>query len=115
MTRRHLRYLFLALVTPLILSAADERVVIRGNRHPLASAATDNGAADPATRLDDVTVMLRPSAALEPFLAELQNPRSPNYHKWLTPEQFADRFGLSQSDMDQVTGWLRAEGLQVRE
>ena len=28
-------------------------------------------------------------------LADQQNPRSASYHKWLTPEQYASRFGLS--------------------
>ena len=36
-------------------------------------------------------------AALDRLLADQQTPSSPNYHKWLTPEQYADRFGLSSA------------------
>jgi uncharacterized protein (TIGR03437 family) len=119
-----LRLVFLALV-PALLAAADDRVVdrvditrriaVRGNRHPLAQAANDRGPADLATELSYATVLLRPGAPLEQFLREQQDPGSPNYRRFLTPEEFADRFGLSQSDIGQVAEWLRSEGLQVHD
>jgi len=37
-------------------------------------------------------------AALEQLLKEQQDPASPNYHNWLTPETYADRFGASAAD-----------------
>ncbi len=39
--------------------------------------------------------------------------RRPSTIKWLTPQQFADRFGLSQNDLNKVTGWLKSEGFQI--
>jgi subtilase family serine protease len=58
----------------------------------------------------------RPSAAqqaaLEQLLAEQQDPASPNYHNWLTPETYAERFGASAADMDKVAAWLRFRGLR---
>ena len=33
--------------------------------------------------------------ALEQFLDELQDPASPNFHKWLTPEQFGQELWRS--------------------
>src|SRR6267143_1599662 len=36
-----------------------------------------------------------------------------NYHRWLTPEEFADRFGVSQDDIDKIVSWLRGQGLTV--
>ena len=60
------------------------------------------------------TLHLKP-AGLEEFLADQQNPRSANYHRWLTPEQFGDRFGLSANDLTRITDWLRAEGFQVHD
>jgi subtilase family serine protease len=50
---------------------------------------------------------------LDQLPAQQQDPRSHNYHKWLTPAQFADRFGLSQNDLNKVTAWLRSQGLRV--
>jgi len=51
--------------------------------------------------------------SLQTWLAEQQDPRSPNYHKWLTPEQFARQFGLTESDVAKVTAWLESEGFVV--
>ena len=62
-------------------------------------------------QLNYVRLMLKPSAAqqadLNQFLHDQQAPGSPNFRKWLTPEQFADRFGVSQADIGKITGWLR--------
>src|SRR4051794_1054198 len=112
------------LAAPLVLTAADDRitlpvnpartVAIRGQVHSNARAQNDRGPVDAAYALPEITVLLHPSAALEPFLAELQDPASPNYHRWVTPEEFADRFGLSAGDIDQVVRWLQSEGLTVR-
>jgi uncharacterized protein (TIGR03437 family) len=52
---------------------------------------------------------------MESFLAEQQSPGSPDFRRWLTPEQFGDRFGLTANDAAKVTAWLRAEGLTVHD
>ena len=52
-------------------------------------------------------------AALDQLLREQQTLSSPNYHKWLTPEQYADRFGASTSDITKISSWLQSEGLSV--
>ena len=49
-------------------------------------------------------------ADLEKLLREQLDPKSPNYHRWLTPEQYADRFGLSAADVNRVVQWLRQQG-----
>jgi uncharacterized protein (TIGR03437 family) len=61
------------------------------------------------------TIHLRPAEGLEAFLADQQSPSSANYHKWLSPEDFADRFGLTANDIGKVTSWLRSEGLTVHD
>jgi hypothetical protein len=70
-------------------------------------------------RLDHVMVTLKRSVAqqadLDQFLAEQQDRSSRNYHTWLTPEQFGDRFGVSPNDVAQVVSWLQSEGLTVDE
>jgi uncharacterized protein (TIGR03437 family) len=53
--------------------------------------------------------------ALDRLLEELQDPSSPNYHHWLTPEEFGARFGASATDIAQVTAWLKSEGLAVED
>ena len=47
------------------------------------------------------------------FLKQQQEPSSPNYRKGLTPEQYADRFGLSQTDIGKITNWLASQGFGV--
>jgi uncharacterized protein (TIGR03437 family) len=108
-----------------VLAAASDRIVdrvdpgrttmLRGHRHSQAVSQNDRGLADPATELRDVTLLLQPAAGLEAFLAEQQTPSSPNYRRWLTPEQFADRFGLTSNDVGKLTAWLQSEGLTVRD
>ncbi len=52
-------------------------------------------------------------ADLDALLAAQQNPKSPAYHKWLTPEQFGARFGASDSDIQKTQEWLEAQGFEV--
>lgn len=54
-------------------------------------------------------------AALKQLLAAQQDPSSPSYHQWLTPEEFGDRFGLNQSDIARITHWLESEGFSIVE
>ncbi len=51
--------------------------------------------------------------ALDRLIADQQNPASPEYHQWLTPLEFGERFGLADQDLDALTGWLEAQGLHV--
>jgi uncharacterized protein (TIGR03437 family) len=96
---------------------ARRTVVLKGNVHPLAQARFDQGPVEPAFRLSYITLTLKKTAAqqaaLEQLLQQQQDPSSPNYHDWLTPEQYADRFGLSQHDLDKISAWLRSEGFSV--
>ena len=96
---------------------ARRTVVLKNNVHPLAQPRFDQGPVEPAFRLGYVTLMLKKTdaqqAALDRLLAEQQDPASPNYHNWLTPEQYAERFGVSQHDLDKISAWLRSEGFTV--
>ena len=93
------------------------RTSLVGHVHPQARAEFDRGAADPTRVLDGMSVTLRPSAAqqsdLDQLLAAQQDPASPNYHRWLTPEQFADRFGASTQDIARLIAWLEQQNLKV--
>ena len=85
--------------------------------HPKAQKQYDQGAVDPQFKFSYVTLLTSPSAsqqrALDKLLADQQDPASPNYHKWLTPEQYGERFGLSQNDLSKITAWLKAQGFTV--
>ncbi len=95
----------------------DQTVVLKGTVHPRVKAQFDQGLVDPSMTLGYITLEVTPSpsqqAALERLLAEQQDPASPNYHNWLTPEQFADRFGMSRHDAAEISEWLRSEGFTI--
>src|SRR5579884_4274974 len=99
--------------------AASQRFRLNGNVHPKATPENDRGPVDPNLELSRVTLVLQPTAdqkaALAQLLADQQDPASPNYHHWLTPEEYAGRFGVSPNDLNQITGWLRRENLSVVE
>jgi uncharacterized protein (TIGR03437 family) len=90
---------------------------VDGNINPQATPASDLGPVDPAMKLNYVRLMLKPSAAQQAALNQLlhdqQTPGSPNFRKWLTPEQFADRFGVSQADIAKITEWMRSQGFDI--
>jgi uncharacterized protein (TIGR03437 family) len=102
-----------------IAGALDSRQMqaLPGNTHRLASAQFDRGAADAALPMNYVVLLTKRSAAqqtdLDLLLRDRQNPSSPNFHAWLSPEQFAERFGLSLSDQSKIVSWLTGEGMTV--
>src|SRR5262249_50993352 len=87
--------------------------------HPLAAPRFDRGPVEASFRLDHITILMKPSKAqqaeLDRLLADQQNPGSPQFHKWLTPEEFGNRFGLSPNDHAKVLAWLESAGLTVKE
>ena len=92
----------------------DQAIVLAGHVHPLARAAFDQGPVAGSFLLPSVTMYIQPSpaqkAALAGLLASQQNPKSPLFHHWLTPEQFGDRFGATKGDYKQLRDWLASEG-----
>ena len=88
------------------------------HHHPLwASPANSTGLAPADLPLNQITLVLSRSAqqeaAFQQFLADQQNPASPNYHHWLTPAEVGDRFGLSDQDIATIAAWLQSQGLHV--
>jgi pseudomonalisin len=97
----------------------EQRITLTGNRHPLAVSQYDTGAVSPGYRMDRMVLTLLPDAAQQAALTQLldaqHNPESPSYHQWLTPEQYGERFGVSESDATQITRWLQEHGMEVEE
>jgi subtilase family serine protease len=54
-------------------------------------------------------------AELDQLTAAQQDPASPKYHQWITPEEYGHRFGVAEGDSNRITEWLAAEGFQVEE
>jgi subtilase family serine protease len=84
-------------------------------RRDLASS-QDLGAVEDALPLRLYMVLQRTpeqQAALDNLLARQQQPTAPEFHKWLTPQEFGKRFGASQEDIAKITNWLEAMGMRV--
>jgi uncharacterized protein (TIGR03437 family) len=94
-----------------------QRAALHGFVHPATKAGNDAGAVPDSFALPAITMAFQPSAAqqaaLDQLLAQQQDPSSPNFHQWLTPEQYADQFGVSASDLSKVNAWLTAQGFQI--
>ncbi len=67
---------------------SSEMVALAKSLHPKAQPRYDQGPVDPSLKLSYVTMLMAPSPsqqkALNQLLAQQQDPKSPNYHQWLT-------------------------------
>lgn len=93
------------------------RFTVAGSKHPLAQPQFDIGSVDPGTRFDRMLLVLSPSPQqeieLQKFLDSQQDRSSPNYHHWLTPEEFGLKFGPAPQDIATVKNWLEQKGFVV--
>ena len=118
--------LLLAITSPLSAAAPPERIQGRleattthrfrltGNTHPSIAAATDLGEVDPSRPMPRIILHFthtpKQQAELNALLAAQLQRSNPQFHKWLTPEQFGDRFGLNPNDLAKLNAWLSEMG-----
>ena len=99
--------------------AKSPKISLLGNQRAIFQPENDQGPVADSFQLENLTLMFKLTesqhADLIALLDEQQNPTSPQYHQWLTPEQYADRFGLSQNDVKQIAAWLEAQGFTIVE
>lgn len=97
--------------------AEDARTPVQHTVSPRVRMAADLGSAPSSRILDSLTLRFSMTAAQQAALTQLlidqQNPSSPKYHKWLTPEQFGAQFGLSSADISKVSAWLTSQGFTI--
>ena len=96
---------------------ASSLITLKGNTHPLAQARFDRGPAPlsmPAKRLLLVLQRsTRQEADLQTYLQSVQDSNSPRYRKFLSPEEFGQRFGVADADLQATQAWLTREGFSV--
>ncbi|MGA7219912.1 MAG: S53 family peptidase, partial [Candidatus Sulfotelmatobacter sp.] len=61
----------------------------------------------------DMVLPLRDRAGLQNFIRDVQDPTSPSYHQFLTPQEVTARFGPSQEDWDALVAFAKASGFEV--
>jgi len=94
-----------------------ERVTLGGNTRPEVHLGRDRGRLEDDFSLEHMLLQLRrpaeKEAALQQFIDDLHKPSSPDYHRWLTAQQFGQLYGPAKEDLDAVTNWLVGHGFKV--
>jgi hypothetical protein len=86
-------------------------VPLHGNVRRDLTAARDLGAVEDGMPLRLYLVLQRTpeqQVELDNLLARQQQPTAPEYHRWLTPQEYGERFGVSAADITGYSGTMRA-------
>ena len=94
-----------------------DRAMLVGSHSPLARAEFDAGRMPSGTPIAGISLVLKRSDAqeadLQTLIAAQLDPSSPQYRQWLTPEEFAARFGVADADIAKVEFWLQQQGFTM--
>jgi subtilase family serine protease len=111
-----------AVALPLVAAAltaagtaqANDRQTVAGTKPSWARASADRGKTDTGQRVDTkVWLTGRDPRGLDAYAQAVSTPGNPSYGRFLTPQQFEQRFGASKQQVDAVTSWIRGAGLYV--
>src|SRR5207244_2185241 len=104
---------------PRIIQPIDNSRILRrsGTTHPFTGRGIDLGRAAAGLPMERIVLQLTSSleqqAELDQWIDAQHDPESPRFRQWLTPEEFGERFGPAQSDVDAVATWLQSQGFRV--
>ncbi|MGB7329870.1 MAG: S53 family peptidase [Terriglobales bacterium] len=105
---------------PIISDQIDESqlVTLTGNTTPAAlSVQNDRGPVADSLTFDHLLLKLKRApeteARFDKLIDEMHDQNSPEFHRWLTPQQLGERFGLASQDRETVQRWLEAHGFSV--
>ena len=91
------------------------RVTLQGSTRHEVDSDNDRGDVDDALPMQHMLLQLRRSpeqeSALQGFIDELHTEGSPNFHRWMTAQQFGESYGLSSQDLETITGCLHTSRL----
>jgi subtilase family serine protease len=90
---------------------------LAGNTRGEANAQNDRGKVADSFAIPHMLLQLQRSPereqALQNFIDQQLDSSSPNFHKWLTADQFGQLYGPAPQDIETVSGWLRSSGFSV--
>src|SRR6267378_5075763 len=95
-----------------------QRIAVNGSSpNQLISLSQEAGRLPASQKLGRMVLLLAPTPAQDQAAADLiasqHDASSPLFHKWLTPAEFGQRFGVADTDSSQVSQWLVSQGLNV--
>src|SRR5579864_2981779 len=104
----------MALTLAPVVAAQSGRTTLPGQVPSWAKSASFQGAANGADPVGfRVYLGWTNSSTVESLAQAVSDPRSAQYGKYLTPQQFRQQFAPSQAQVDQVRSWLRSQGFRV--
>jgi subtilase family serine protease len=106
-------FVMLSMVAPRIANAQTESLA--GNRPAFDVTAMHTRANTSRPLIIHISFAPRNPAGLSKLLADLQDPASPRYHRWLSQAEFGSRFGRSPDEVAAVRQWVSARGFRVVE
>jgi subtilase family serine protease len=90
---------------------------LAGNTRPEASPQNDRGKVPDSFAMPDMLLQLQRSPerelALKSFIDQQHDSASPNFHKWLTADEFGEAYGPAPRDIEMVSNWLESSGFTV--
>lgn len=93
------------------------RTILYGHVPPAVQKAKDLGRLPGNTPMKHVIMVLRADPEQEHQLRividQQQDKNTKNFHQWTTPEEFGEHFGVHDADIEQVTNWLKSQGLAI--
>ena len=104
----------LLVLLPTLAANSVERQFLPQHVPAAVATATPAGHSSRWARLElTIGLPLRNQPALAQLLDQIYDPASANYHHYLTPEQFAARFGPTEEDYQAVIHFAQVNGLSV--
>lgn len=93
-----------------------ERVTLAGHLIPVLRGVLPLHMMDcTATLTLTLTLRTRNAADLANYMKALNDPKSPLYHHYLTPQEYADHYGQTASTIDQLSAYLKSAGFTILE
>ena len=97
----------------------EERVTLPNTAPALVKRSVDTGRMNGGQNLGRMILQLSPTPdqeqAAAQLVSDLHDPSSPMFHKWLTPAQFGQSYGVAIEDATKVQTWLEQQGFTVHE
>jgi subtilase family serine protease len=92
-------------------------IALPGTVNPHVAARYDAGRLGSSTSIGGITLYFQPTptqqAELDALVKAQETPGSLEYHQWLTPAEYADRFGLSNADLNKIESWIESRGFNI--
>ncbi len=92
----------------------NSRSILSGHEVPLIQQAHLVQNTNPTQQLNlSIGMQVRNPSDLDNLLSEIYDPNSPQYHQYLTPDQFDQLFAPTTDQLQQVISYLQSQGMTV--